>query len=166
MTIQRMDHVGIVVDDLAAATAFFLDLGLKLQGEGSVEGRYVDRAIGLDGVRSEIAMMETPDGHGRLELTKFHTPSSPGGDRNAPANTPGIRHVAFAVDDIDAVVARLRARGVELVGALERYEDSCRLCYVRGPEGIIVELAEEIDPQQPAIDYANRNRNDAGSSEL
>jgi catechol 2,3-dioxygenase-like lactoylglutathione lyase family enzyme len=144
MTIQRMDHVGIVVDDLAAATAFFLELGLKLQGEGSVEGALVDRVVGLEGVRAEMAMVETPDGHGRLELTKFHAPSGRGGDRQAPANTPGIRHLTFAVDDIDAVVARLRARGTELVGELVRYEDSYRLCYVRGPEGIIVELAEKI----------------------
>jgi catechol 2,3-dioxygenase-like lactoylglutathione lyase family enzyme len=108
MAIQRMDHVGIVVDDLAAATEFFVELGLKLQGEGQVEGGWVDRVVGLEGVRAEIAMLETPDGHGRLELTKFHAPSGRGGDRHAPANTPGIRHVAFAVDDIDAVVARLQ----------------------------------------------------------
>ena len=123
MTIQRMEHVGIVVDDLAAATAFFVELGLKLLGEGPVEGGWVDRVVGLEGVRAEIAMMETPDGHGRLELTKFHAPSGRGVDRHAPANTPGIRHVAFAVDDIDAVVASLRARGAELVwrgGALRR----------------------------------------------
>ena len=144
MTVQRMDHVGIVVDDLAAATAFFTELGLVLQGEGPVAGRWVDRVVGLEGVRADIAMMQTPDGNGRLELTKFHSPSHQGGDRQAPANTPGIRHVAFGVEDIDAVVAGLRARGVELVGDLERYEDSYRLCYVRGPEGIIVELAEQI----------------------
>ena len=139
-----MEHVGIVVDDLAAATNFFVALGLELRGQGPVEGRWVDRIVGLDGVRAEIAMLQTPDGHGRLELTKFHTPSTPGGNRHAPANTPGIRHVAFAVEDIDAVVAGLRARGSELVGELERYQDSYRLCYVRGPEGIIVELAEKI----------------------
>jgi catechol 2,3-dioxygenase-like lactoylglutathione lyase family enzyme len=144
MTIQRMDHVGIVVDDLAAATEFFVELGLELQGEGPVEGRSVDRVVGLDGVRAEIAMLQTPDGHGRLELTKFHSPPIRDGDPNAPANTPGIRHVAFAVEDIDAVVAGLGARGAELVGELERYKDSYRLCYVRGPEGIIVELAERI----------------------
>ncbi|HEY7209178.1 MAG TPA: VOC family protein [Bryobacteraceae bacterium] len=144
MTIQRMEHVGIVVDDLAAATEFFVELGLELQGEAPVEGRWVDRVVGLEGVRADIAMMQTPDGHGRLELTKFHTPSTQGGDRNAPANTPGIRHLAFAVEDIDTVVAGLRARGAELVGELERYKDSYRLCYVRGPEGIIIELAERI----------------------
>src|SRR5438309_11177878 len=143
MTIQRMEHVGIVVDDLAAATEL-VELGLELQGEGPVEGRWVDRVVGLDGVRSEIAMLQTPDGHARLELSKFHTPSTQAGNRHAPANTPGIRHVAFVVEDIEAVVAGLRARGAELVGELERYEDSYRLCYVRGPEGIIIELAEQI----------------------
>ncbi len=142
MTIQRMDHVGIVVDDLAAATEFFVELGLELQGEGAVEGRWVDRIVGLDGVRAEIAMLQTPDGHARVELAKFHSPSHQGDNRPAPANAPGIRHITFAVEDIDAVVAGLQARGAELVGELERYEDSYRLCYVRGPEGIIVELAE------------------------
>jgi catechol 2,3-dioxygenase-like lactoylglutathione lyase family enzyme len=144
MTIQRLDHVGIVFDDLAAATAFFVELGLELQGQGSVEGGWVDRVVGLEGVQVDYAMMETPDGQGRLELVKFHAPSGRGGDRHAPANTPGLRHLAFAVDDIDAVVARLRARGAELVGEVENYEDIYRLCYVRGPEGIIVELAEKI----------------------
>ncbi|HEV7163409.1 MAG TPA: VOC family protein [Solirubrobacteraceae bacterium] len=139
-----MDHVGIVVEDLEAATAFFVELGLELQGEAPVAGDWVDRVIGLEGVQAEIAMMGTPDGHGRLELTKFHAPSSRGGDRDAPANTPGIRHVTFAVDDIDAVLTRLRAHGAELVGEVERYRDTYRLCYVRGPEGIIVELAEQI----------------------
>jgi catechol 2,3-dioxygenase-like lactoylglutathione lyase family enzyme len=144
MPIQRMDHVGVVVEDLAAATAFFVELGLELQGEASVEGDWVDRAVGLDGVRAEIAMMQTPDGHGRVELSRFQAPSGPGGDRDAPANVPGIRHLSFAVDDLDAVVTGLRARGAELVGEVERYRDIYRLCYVRGPEGIIVELAERI----------------------
>lgn len=144
MVIQRMEHVGIVVDDLAAATEFFVELGLVLQGEATVEGRWVDRVVGLEGVRADIAMMQTPDGNGRLELTKFHSPPIQSGDRCALANTPGIHHVAFAVEDIDAVVAGLRARGAELVGELERYKDSYRLCYVRGPEGIIIELAEQI----------------------
>jgi catechol 2,3-dioxygenase-like lactoylglutathione lyase family enzyme len=144
MTIQRMEHVGIVVDDLAAATAFFVELGLKPQGEGSVEGGWVDRIVGLEGVRAAFAMLETPDGDGRLELVKFHAPSGPGADRHAPANTPGLRHLAFRVDDLDAVLAGLRAHGGELVGEVERYGDIYRLCYVRGPEGIIVELAEQI----------------------
>jgi catechol 2,3-dioxygenase-like lactoylglutathione lyase family enzyme len=144
MTIQRMDHVGVVVNDLAAAMEFFAELGLRLHGEGQVEGAWVDRVVGLEGIRAQIAMLETSDGHARLELTKFHAPSSPGGDRHAPPNTPGIRHLAFEVDDIDAVIVGLRARGTELVGEVERYGDSYRLCYVRGPEGIIVELAEKL----------------------
>jgi catechol 2,3-dioxygenase-like lactoylglutathione lyase family enzyme len=139
-----MDHVGIVVDDLAAATAFFLELGLELQGEAAVGGDWVDRVVGLDGIRAQIAMLQTPDGHGRVELTEFHAPSSPAGDRHAPPNTPGIRHLSFEVDDIDAVVTGLQADDVELVGGVERYRDIYRLCYVRGPEGIIVELAQRI----------------------
>jgi len=145
MTIQRMDHVGIVVDDLAAAIAFFVELGLELEGEASLEGPLVDRVVGLEGVRSDIAMLRTPDGHARLELTKFHTPLGRGGDPHAPANALGIRHVTFAVQGIDDVLDRLRTHGAELVGDLEQYENSYRLCYVRGPEGIIVELAEQIE---------------------
>jgi catechol 2,3-dioxygenase-like lactoylglutathione lyase family enzyme len=144
VAIQRMDHVGIVVDDLAAATAFFVELGFKLHGEGLIEDGWVDRVVGLDGIRVEFAMVEAPDGHGRLELIKFHAPPSPDVDPHAPANTPGIRHLAFAVDDIDAVVARVQTHGAELVGAVENYRDVYRLCYVRGPEGIIVELAEKL----------------------
>jgi catechol 2,3-dioxygenase-like lactoylglutathione lyase family enzyme len=144
MPIQRMEHVGIVVDDLAAATAFFVELGLEVVGQGPVEGAWVDRIVGLDGVRAEIVMVQTPDGHGTLELTKFHAPSREGGDAHAPANTPGIRHVSFRVHDMAAVVAALQARGTELVGEVVDYEDLYRLCYVRGPEGIIVELAEEL----------------------
>jgi catechol 2,3-dioxygenase-like lactoylglutathione lyase family enzyme len=139
-----MDHVGIVVDDLAAATEFFAELGLELQGEGAVEGRWVDRVVGLDRVRTQLAMMQTPDGNGRLELVKFHSPPSQGDDGHAPANARGIRHITFAVEDIDAVVARLRARGAELVGEVENYEDIYLLCYIRGPEGIIIELAERL----------------------
>jgi catechol 2,3-dioxygenase-like lactoylglutathione lyase family enzyme len=144
MAVQRMDHVGVVVDDLAAATAFFLALGLGLQGEGSVEGDWVDRVIGLEGARSDIAMLETPDGGARIELTEFKAPPSPPGDPLAPANTPGIRHLTFAIDDLDATLARLRPHGGELVGEVERYGDIYRLCYVRGPAGIIVELAERL----------------------
>jgi catechol 2,3-dioxygenase-like lactoylglutathione lyase family enzyme len=144
MTVQRMDHVGVVVADLAAAVEFFVALGLDLEGEGSVEGDLVDSIVGLEGVRSQIAMMQTPDGHGRLELTKFHAPSGPGGDRHAPANTPGLRHITFAVEDLDAALAGVQAHGAELVGGVEAYGGSYRLCYVRGPEGIIVELAEKI----------------------
>jgi catechol 2,3-dioxygenase-like lactoylglutathione lyase family enzyme len=139
-----MEHMGIVVENLAAATELFVELGLELQGEGSVTGSSVDRIVGPAGVRAEIAVEQTPDGYGRLELTKFHTPSDQGDNRHARANTPGVRHVAFAVEDIDALVAGLRARGAELVGELERPEDSYRLCYVRGPKGIVIELAERI----------------------
>jgi catechol 2,3-dioxygenase-like lactoylglutathione lyase family enzyme len=139
-----MEHVGIVVDDLAAATEFFVQLGLELLGQASLEGRSVDRIVGLEGVRTEVAFLRAPDGHGQLELIKFHTPSYQGDDRHAQPNAPGIRHITFAVEDIDAVVAGLRARGAELVGELVRYEDSYWLCYVRGPEGIIIELAERI----------------------
>jgi catechol 2,3-dioxygenase-like lactoylglutathione lyase family enzyme len=144
MSIQRMEHVGIVVDDLAAATAFFVELGLKPQGEMPVEGDWVDRVVGLEGIRVDTAMMEAPGGRGGLELVKFHSPSVRGGDPDVPANTLGLRHIAFAVDDIDAAVAKVRARGGELIGEVENYEDIYRLCYVRGPEGIIVELAEKI----------------------
>jgi catechol 2,3-dioxygenase-like lactoylglutathione lyase family enzyme len=144
MTIQRMEHVGIVVDDLAAATDFFLELGLEAQGNMAVEGPSVDRIVGLEGVRTDVAMMQTPDGNARLELIKFNSPAHQGDNRHAPANTPGIRHILFVVDDIHAVVAGLEARGAELVGELVNYEDSYWLCYVRGPAGIIVELAEKI----------------------
>ena len=143
MTIQRMDHVGVVVDDLAAATAFFVDLGLELQGEGSVEGDWVDRIVGLEGVRAELAMVQAPGGGGRLELVKFHAPSGPAGERDEAANAPGLRHVSFLVDELDAVLARLRGHGAELVGEVES-GGGYRLCYVRGPAGIIVELAEQL----------------------
>ncbi|MGD0555951.1 MAG: VOC family protein [Streptosporangiaceae bacterium] len=139
-----MDNVGIVVDDLDAAIAFFVELGLELEGETTVEGGWVDRMVGLEDVRCDIAMVRTPDGHGRLELSKFHTPKAVGGEPNAPANTLGIRRVMFAVDGIEDVVARLRAHGAELVGEVTQYEDSYRLCYVRGPEGILVALAEQL----------------------
>jgi catechol 2,3-dioxygenase-like lactoylglutathione lyase family enzyme len=145
MTVRRMDHVGVVVDDLAAAIAFFVELGLELEGEMPVEGRWVDHVVGLESVRVDIAMMRTPDGHGRLELTKFHSPTAISGEpKNAPPNTLGIRRIMFAVEDIDDVIARLRAHGAELVGEVDQYEDSYRLCYVRGPEGIIVALAEQL----------------------
>jgi catechol 2,3-dioxygenase-like lactoylglutathione lyase family enzyme len=144
MAIQRMDHVGIVVEDLEAASAFFVELGLEVQGRAPAEGDWVDRVVGLEGVRAEIVMLETPEGHGRIELAKFHAPAGGSGERQAPANAPGIRHVTFAVDDIDGAVAGVLAHGGELVGEVERYEDKYRLCYVRGPEGIIVELAERI----------------------
>ena len=142
--IERMDNVGIVVDDLAAATKFFVELGLEVEGEQSVEGRWVDRVVGLDDVRVDIAMLRTPGGHSKLELTKFHNPTAVSAGPNAPANTLGIRRIMFAVDDIDTVVAGLRARGTELVGEVTQYEDMYRLCYVRGPEGILIALAEKL----------------------
>ena len=142
--IKRMEHVGIVVDDLGAATKFFVELGLELLGEDTVAGRWVDRVVGLDGVRAEIAMSQTPDGHGRLELSKFHTPPPPGRQPARAGEHTSDPPSRTCRRDIDAVVAGLRARGAELVGDLGRYEDSYRLCYVRGPEGIIVELAERI----------------------
>ena len=145
MTLERMDNVGIVVEDLATAVAFFKELGLELEGEAQVEGPSVDRLIALDGVRADIAMMRTPDGHARIELTKFQTPAVVRAEpNNAPPNTLGIRRIMFAVAGIDDVVARLRAHGAELVGELVQYENSYRLCYVRGPEGILVALAEKI----------------------
>jgi len=144
MAIQRMEHVGVIVDDLAAAIEFFVELGFELEGEMSMDDRAVDRLVGLEGVRTDFAFVRTPDGQGALELIKFHSPPSEGGDSRAPANAPGLRHLAFRVDAIHAVVAGLQARDVELVGELVNYEDSWWLCYVRGPEGIIVELAEKI----------------------
>ena len=145
MTLQRMDNVLIVVDDLEAAKAFFVELGMELEGEMAVEGRWVDLVVGLENVRAEIAMMRTPDGHGRLELTKFHALAAVRAEpKHAPVNTLGIRRIMFAVDDIEDVLARLRAHGAELVGEVAQYEDMYRLCYIRGPEGIIVALAEQL----------------------
>jgi catechol 2,3-dioxygenase-like lactoylglutathione lyase family enzyme len=135
---------GLLDFDFAFAVAFFVMLGLELEGEAAVEGRWVERVIGLDDVRVDIAMVRTPDGHGRLELTKFHTPEAIGAEPKAPANTLGLRRLMFAVDDIEDVVARLQGHGAELVGELEQDEDSYRLCYIRGPEGIIVALAEQL----------------------
>ena len=139
-----MDHVGIVVEDLRGAIDFFRVLGLELEGEGSLEGGIADQVTALDGVRSDIAMLRTPDGNARIELSKFHSPRSPDGGSNAPANAIGIRHVTFAVDDIDEAVGALQSRGAKLVGDVARYEDYYRLCYMRGPEGIIVELAQKL----------------------
>jgi catechol 2,3-dioxygenase-like lactoylglutathione lyase family enzyme len=148
MTVHRMDNVLIVVDDLEAAKAFFAELGLELEGEAPLEGRWVDRVVGLNDVRADIAMMRTPDGHSRVELTKFHTPPAVRAEpESAPANTLGIRRIMFAVDDIDDVVARLRSHGAELVGEIAQYEDIYRLCFLRGPEGIIIGLAEQLSNQ-------------------
>lgn len=141
----RMDNVLIVVEDLEAAKAFFAELGMELEGETMVEGPWVDRTIGLKNVRANIALMKTPDGHGKVELTKFHTPAAVKAEpRDAPTNTLGIRRIMFAVSDIDEVVARLRTHGGELLDDIAQYEDIYRLCFVRGPEGIIIGLAEQL----------------------
>ena len=145
MTVRRMDHVGIVVDDLDAAVAFFTELGLEGQGRMRVDGSWVDRVVGLDGVHVEVEMMRTPDGHSRLELTKFLAPPVVSNEPHpAPANTLGLRRIMFAVDDIRDVVRRLQKHGGELVGEIAQYEDVYLLCYLRGPSGIIVALAETL----------------------
>src|SRR4051795_13037765 len=145
MAIQRMDNVLIVVDDLEAAKAFFAELGMELEGETQVEGPAVDSTVGLDGVRADIAMMRTPDGHGRGGVTRVHTPPAGRAEpKNAPANALGIRRIMFAVEDLDDVIARLRTHGAELLREIAQYEDLYRLCFVRGPEGIVIGLAEEL----------------------
>jgi catechol 2,3-dioxygenase-like lactoylglutathione lyase family enzyme len=144
MAIQRMDNVGIVVDDLAAAIAFFVELGLELEGEATIEGGWAERVVGLVGLGSEIAMMRTRDGHGRFELTKYHTPSALSGGPAAPPNTLGLHRIMFAVDELDDVLARLQTHGAELIGEVAQFEESYRLCYVRGPQGITVALAEQL----------------------
>ena len=148
-----MDNVGIVVDDLAAAIAFFVELGLELEGAATVEGRWVDRTVGLDGVRCDVAMLRTPDGHGRLELSKFHAPQVIRRTPDpAPVNALGYLRVMFAVDDIEEVLAGLQAHGAALVGEVVQYEDKYRLCYVRGPEGIMIGLAEQLGPARSRTD--------------
>ncbi|MEU1524761.1 VOC family protein [Nocardia rhamnosiphila] len=145
MAIQRMDNVLIVVEDLDAVIAFFVELGMELEGKGPLEWRGAERVIGLDDVRQDVAMLRIPDGPGRIELAKFHKPKAITPEpKDAPANTLGIRRVMFAVDDIDDVIARLRDHGAELVGEVVQYENIYRLCYVRGPENIIVGLAEQL----------------------
>jgi catechol 2,3-dioxygenase-like lactoylglutathione lyase family enzyme len=145
VAVQRMDNVLIVVDDLEAAKAFFAEIGLELEGEMTNEGPWVDRIIGLENVRSDIAMMRPPDGHGGVELAKFHSPPAVRAEpEDAPANALGMRRIMFAVDDLDDVVARLRKNGAELVGEIVQYEDVYRLCFMRGPEGILVGLAQQL----------------------
>ena len=145
MAVQRMDNVGIVVEDLDSAVAFFTELGMELEGRAQIEGRWADRTVGLDGVRSEIAMMRTPDGHGKLELSTYHAPAPADTEpENPPPNTLGLHRVMFAVDDIHDTVARLRAHGAELLGEIAQFESIFLLCYLRGPAGIIVALAEQI----------------------
>ncbi len=144
MTVQRLEHIGIVVDDLAAATAFFGALGLEMEGEASVEGELVDRINGLEGVRADVTILRTPDGNAKVELAKYRSPAYESENGPAAANAPGIRHILFVVDDIKSSLAALQAHGGELVGELVNYENSYWLCYVRGPAGTIVELAEKI----------------------
>jgi catechol 2,3-dioxygenase-like lactoylglutathione lyase family enzyme len=145
MTIKRLDHISVVVDDLAAAIAFFTALGMTREDAMLVEGPWVDRVNGIERVQVDIVMMQTPDGHGRLELTKFrHPPRVASAPAIAPPNTLGLRSVMFTVDSVDDTVARLRAHGAELIGEVAQYEDQYRLCYMRGPAGIIVALAEEL----------------------
>ncbi len=144
MKIQNIDHVGVIVNDLPAAKAFFLDLGLEVQGEGEVAGAWVDRVVGLDNMKVAVVFMRVPDGQAGIELIKFHTPADERGVRPAPANTLGIRHIAFAVENIEAVVAKLKERGAEPFSEIQSFEDQYKLCYVRGPEGIILELTEQI----------------------
>ena len=144
MTVRRLEHIGIVVEDLDAATAFFTALGLEVEGETSVEGELVDRINGLEGVRADIVILRAPDDGGKLELVRYRSPAYEGAEAHAPANAPGIRHVLFRVDDVESSLAALRAHGGELVGELVNYEDTYWLCYVRGPAGIIVELAQRI----------------------
>jgi catechol 2,3-dioxygenase-like lactoylglutathione lyase family enzyme len=145
MTIQRMDNVLIVVEDLEAATAFFVELGMELEGETQVEGNWAGEVVGLDDVRADIVMLRTPDGNGRVELSKFHTPPAVRAEpEDAPANALGIRRIMFTVDDIDDVVARLQTHGAELLDKIAQYEDIYRLCFLRGPEGIVIGLAEPL----------------------
>lgn len=144
MKIRRIDHVGINVNDLPAAKAFFLDFGLELLGEWKAEGEWLDRIVGLRGVQTECAMFGTQDGEANIELVKYHMPSDEKGLQPSLANTLGLRHVTFAVEDIEAVVTKLKKKGAELFSEIQNYEDIYKLCYVRGPEGIILELAEEL----------------------
>ena len=145
MKIHKIDHVGIVVEDLPAAKAFFLDFGLEILGEGDVDGEWVERIVWLQRVKVSYVMLGTPEGEANIELIKFHTPTDENGVQAAQSNTLGIRHIAFTVDDIEAVVAKLKQRGAELVGEIQNYENIFKLCYVRGPEGIILELAEKLN---------------------
>src|SRR5436190_8236815 len=144
MTIKRMDNVGIVVESLDSAIAFFAELGLELEGRATIEGEWAGRVTGLRDQRVEIAMMRTPDGHSRLELSRFLTPTVVADHRNAPVNALGYLRVMFTVKNVDDTLARLRKRGAQLVGEVVQYEDSYRLCYIRGPEGLLIGLAEQL----------------------
>ena len=152
MTLLRMDNILVVVEDIEAAMAFFLELGMELEGRMQVEGDWVDRTSGIDGTRGEIVMLRPPDGHGGIELTKYHEPATLGpSPRDLPVNTLGYRRVMFAVDDLDVVLERLRSHGAELVDEIVEYEGLYRLCFIRGPEGIIVGLAQPLQGLQPEL---------------
>lgn len=155
MAVKRMDNVGIVVESIDTAISFFTELGLELEGRTTVEGDWAERLIGLSPMRVEIAMMVTPDGHSRLEISRFLTPPTVADHRNAPVNALGYLRVMFAVDDIDDVVARLSAHGAELVGEMVQYEDVYRLCYIRGPEGLLIGLAEQLGAAPSRVDPIN-----------
>lgn len=144
MKVHRIDHAGVIVNDLFAAKAFFLEFGLEVIGEGEVKGEWVERIIGLNDVSGKVVMLGVPNGEANLELVKFYTPSDDKGIQQSFANTLGIRHIAFAVEDIESITAKLKKKGAELVGEIQTYEDAYKLCYVRGPEGIILEMAEKI----------------------
>jgi catechol 2,3-dioxygenase-like lactoylglutathione lyase family enzyme len=150
MAIKRMDNMGIVVESLDATIAFFTELGLKLEGRAMIEGEWAGRTTGLGNQRVEVAMMVTPDGHSRLELSRFLAPPVVADHRNAPVNALGYLRVMFAVDNIDETLARLRQLGAQLVGDVVQYEESYRLCYIRGPEGLLIGLAEELRRNEPA----------------
>ena len=158
MTLKRMDNVGIVVESLDAAIPFFVELGLKLEGRATIEGEWAGRVTGLGAQRVEIAMLVTPDGHSRLELSRFLTPPVVADHRNAPVNALGYLRVMFTVNDIDDTLDRLRRRGAELVGEVVQYEEAYRLCYIRGPEGLLIGLAEELTSRDPGIDAATFRR--------
>ena len=145
MKLGRIDHVGINVNDLPAAKAFFLALGFEMMGEGIVEGEWAERIIGLQSVKSEVLMLQTPDGEQRIELSKFHSPTDENGIQHPLANTLGIRHICFAVEELEALLTKLETHGAELIGEIQTYENTYKLCYIRGPEGIILELAEQIN---------------------
>ncbi|MEM9953939.1 MAG: VOC family protein [Chloroflexota bacterium] len=145
MKIKRIDHVGIVVNDFDKVKAFFLDLGLEMMGEMDIEGEWVERIIGLQNVKEKVTMLQTPDGEATLELVKFYTPADENGIQSSLANTLGIRHIAFAVEDVEAIIEKLKPHGAEIVGEIQTYEDTYKLCYIRGPEGLILELAEKLN---------------------
>ena len=156
MTVRRMDNVGIVVDDLDAAIAFFTELGLELEGRAPVQGRWADRVTGLRDMSVEVAMMRTPDGHSRLELSRFLAPPVAADHRRAPVNALGYLRVMFTVEDIDDTLARLGKRGAQLVGEVVQYEDMYRLCYIRGPEGVLIGLAQQLGQQAAREDPMGR----------